>query len=97
MCILSSVVQVQLRTLAVTIDPAATDSVTFAPIHPGFHRGLLDMLDIRSAAALGIFSLTAGGVTNRCKFDFVTAPSAVRGSSASPLLLGAKKSPGMLR
>jgi len=98
MCISSSVVQAQLRTVAVTINPAAPDSISFAPTHPGFHRGLFDVLDIGSVAAPGIVSVTAGGVAHRCNPEgFVTAPSAVRGSATSPLLPGAKESPDTLR
>ena len=97
MCILSSVVRAQLRTVAVTIDPAAPDSISSAPTHPDFHRGLSDGLDIGSAAAPGIVSITAGGVAHRCNPEFVTAPSVLRSSATSPLLPGAKESPDALR
>ena len=96
-CILSSVVQAELRTVAVTINPAAPDSISFAPTHPGFHRGLFDVLDIGSATEPGIVSVTAGGVAHRCNPEFVTAPSAVRVSATSPLLPGAKERPDTLR
>ena len=97
MCILSSEVKPQLRTVPVATHPAAPGSISFAPTHPGFHRGLFDVLDIGSAAAPGIVSVTAGGVAHRCNPEFVAAPSAVRGSATSPLLPGAKESPDTLR
>jgi hypothetical protein len=96
-CILSSVVKPQLRTVPVATNPAATGSISFAPTHPGFQCGLFDVLDIGSAAAPGIVSVPAGGVAQRCNPEFVTAPSAVRGSATSPLLPGAKESQDTLR
>ena len=77
-CILSSVVEAQLRTVAVTINPAAPDSISFAPTHPGFHRGLFDVLDIGSATEPGIVSVTAGGVAHRC--NPVVRHSSIRGA-----------------
>ena len=59
MCILSSVVKPQLRTVPVATNPASPGSISFAPTHPGFHHGLFDVLDIGSAAAPGIVSVPA--------------------------------------
>jgi len=93
-CVVSSVAHAQLRTVTVTItNLAATNSISFADTHLGFHRGVFDAFNIGTPAAPGIVSVAEGGVGGQWQADFAAAdPAATRGVIGMALLPGQSRS-----
>ena len=71
---------------AVTVDVtvenlSATDSISFAPLHLGFHSGSFDAFDLGGVAAPTIVSVAEGGAGVAWQADFAAAdPGATRGT-----------------
>lgn len=80
--------------LTVTIENLApAGSVSFAPLHVGFHRGVFDAFNNGQAAAAGITSVAEGGSGSQWQPDFAAAdPTATRGTIGGALLPGASSS-----
>lgn len=90
----ASVAQAQSRLVTVTItNLAAANSVSFAPLHLGFHRGAFDAFNIGAVAAPGIVSVAEGGAGGQWQADFAAAdPTATRGTIGGALLPGQSRS-----
>lgn len=90
----ASVAQAQSRLVTVTItNLAASNSVSFAPLHLGFHRGAFDAFNIGAVAAPGIVSVAEGGAGGQWQADFAAAdPTATRGTIGGALLPGQSRS-----
>jgi hypothetical protein len=86
--------QAQSRLVTVTItNLAAPNSISFAPLHLGFHRGVFDAFNNGATAGEGIISVAEGGAGGRWQSDFAAAdPTATRGTIAGPLLPGQTRS-----
>jgi hypothetical protein len=68
---------------------APANSVTFAPLHVGFHGGTFDSFDLGEAATAGIISVAEGGSGAAWFPAFMAAdPGGVLGSVAGPLFQG---------
>jgi Spondin_N/PEP-CTERM motif len=80
--------------VTVTIENLApVNSVSFAPLHLGFHQGVFDAFDAGQAAAPGIVSVAEGGSGTIWQADFAAAePNAVRGVIGMPLFAGQSRS-----
>lgn len=85
--------QAQSRMVTVTItNLAAANSISFAPLHLGFHRGAFDAFNIGSTAGPGIVSVAEGGAGGQWQADFAAAdPTATRG------IIGGALTPGQSR
>jgi hypothetical protein len=82
--------QQRLVTATVT-NRARANSVSFAPIHVGFHRGTFDPFNIGGVATV---SIAEGGAGGQWQTDFGLAdPTAVRGTigAGGPILIGATR------
>lgn len=90
----ASFAQAQSRLVTVTItNLAAANSVSFAPLHLGFHRGAFDAFNIGAVAAPGIVSVAEGGAGGQWQTDFAAAdPTATRGTIGGALLPGQSRS-----
>ncbi|MCC7054350.1 MAG: PEP-CTERM sorting domain-containing protein [Gemmatimonadaceae bacterium] len=84
----------QMRTVTVTVTNLANpNSVSFAPLHLGFHRGVFDAFNIGTTAAPGIVSVAEGGAGGQWQSDFAAAdPTANRGTIGGALLPGQTRS-----
>jgi PEP-CTERM motif len=93
-CLTATAVQAQERMVTVTItNLAAANSVSFAPLHLGFHRGAFDAFNIGAAPAPGIVSVAEGGAGGQWQADFAAAdPTATRGIIGGALLPGQSRS-----
>jgi hypothetical protein len=82
------------RMVTVTItNLSATNSISFAPTHLGFHRGAFDAFDIGATPAAGIISVAEGGAGGQWQADFAAAdPTATRGIIAGALTPGQTRS-----
>ncbi len=80
--------------LTVTIENLATaNSVSFAPLHVGFHNGTFDAFNNGQAAGAGITTVAEGGSGTQWQADFGAAdPTATRGTIGGALLPGASNS-----
>jgi hypothetical protein len=80
--------------LTVTIENLApAGSVSFAPLHLGFHQGVFDAFNNGQAAGAGITSVAEGGSGSQWQPDFAAAdPTATRGTIGGALLPGASAS-----
>lgn len=68
---------------------AATNSISFAPLHVGFHSGLYDAFNIGQVATAGIVSVAEGGAGGAWQAAFAAAdPTATRGTVGGLLLPG---------
>jgi hypothetical protein len=69
------------------------DSISFAPLHLGFHSGSFDAFDLGGAATMPIISVAEGGAGGAWQEAFAAAdPTATRGTVAGLLLPGASSS-----
>jgi PEP-CTERM motif/Spondin_N len=86
--------QAQSRMVTVTItNLAAANSVSFAPLHLGFHRGAFDAFNIGQTAGPGIVSVAEGGAGGQWQADFAAAdPTATRGTIGGALTPGQSRS-----
>ncbi len=96
--LISASSQAQQRMVTVTINNLApTNSVSFAPLHVGFHRGLFDAFNIGMTAGPGIVSVAEGGVGDVWQSDFAAAdPTATRGTIGMALTPGQSNSMSFL-
>ncbi len=94
LCVAASAAHAQSRTVTVTItNLAAANSVSFAPTHLGFHRGVFDAFNIGAVGAPGIVSVAEGGAGGQWQADFAAAdPTATRGTIGMALLPGQSRS-----
>ncbi len=94
----SSSVQAQRRLVTVTINNLApNNSVSFAPLHLGFHRGVFDAFNNGQRPGAGIVSVAEGGAGGQWQADFAAAdPTATRGTIGGALLPGGTRSQSFL-
>jgi PEP-CTERM motif len=79
--------QVQVTVTAQNL--AAANSISFAPLHVGFHNGSFDPFNLGSAPGAGIISVAEGGGGQQWQADFAAAdPTATRGT------VGGLRTPG---
>lgn len=72
---------------------APVNSVSFAPLHFGFHSGVFDAFNIGGVATAPIISVAEGGSGSAWQPAFAAAdPGAARGTVPGPLLPGASAS-----
>ena len=72
---------------------APTNSISFAPLHVGFHSGLFDSFNINQVAGPGIVSVAEGGSGTQWQADFaITDPTATRGTIGGLLTPGSSAS-----
>lgn len=72
---------------------AAANSVSFAPLHLGFHSGVFDSFDNGAVGGAGIVSIAEGGAGGTWQSDFAAAdPGATRGVIPGVLLPGQSRS-----
>ncbi len=92
--IAATAAQAQDRMVTVTItNLAKPNSVSFAPLHLGFHRGAFDAFNIGNPAAPGIVSVAEGGAGGQWQADFAAAdPTSTRGIIGGALTPGASRS-----
>jgi PEP-CTERM motif len=93
-CVLASAAHAQQRMVTVTItNLAAPNSVSFAGLHLGFHRGVFDAFNIGTSPGPGIVSVAEGGAGGQWQTDFAAAdPTATRGLIAGALTPGQTRS-----
>lgn len=86
----------QAANVAVTVkieNLAPANSVSYAPLHVGFHNGSFDAFDKGMAAGAGIVSVAEGGAGGQWQADFMAAdPMAVRGTIGGLLQPGGMQS-----
>ena len=79
----------QRRVTVTATNLAPTNSIAFAPLHIGFHRGIFDSFNLGMAAGAGIVSVAEGGSGTQWQADFAAAdPTATRGTIGGLLLAG---------
>ena len=80
--------------VSVTIENLApTGSVSFAPLHLGFHSGTFDAFNNGQTAGPGITTVAEGGSGTQWQADFAAAdPTATRGTLGGALTPGASSS-----
>ena len=72
---------------------APANSISFAPLHVGFHNGSFDAFNLGGVAAAGIVSVAEGGAGGQWQADFAAAdPSATRGTIGGLRLPGTSAS-----
>jgi len=83
--------QVQIQVTVENLAPL--NSVTFAPLHLGFHNGTFDAFDIGQVATAPIVSIAEGGSGSAWLPAFAAAdPTATVGTIGMPLLPGMSRS-----
>lgn len=83
----------QRKVTATVTNLAPTNSISFAPLHVGFHSGLFDSFNIGQVAGAGIISVAEGGSGTQWQADFAAAdPTATRGTIGGLLTPGASAS-----
>ena len=79
--------QVMVTATVTNLSPA--NSISFAPLHVGFHNGSFDAFNLGGVAAPGIVSVAEGGSGTQWQADFAAAdPTATRGT------IGGLRTPG---
>ena len=72
---------------------APTNSISFAPLHYGFHKGVFDSFDINAAGGAAITSVAEGGAGGAWQAEFAAAdPTANRGTIGMALQPGQTRS-----
>ncbi len=93
--LVSSTAHAQQRLVTATVtNRARTNSVSFAPIHVGFHRGVFDPFNNGMTANAATVSVAEGGAGGQWQTDFGLAdPTAVRGTigAGGPIVIGATR------
>ncbi len=85
----ASVQAQQVMVTATVTNLAPANSISFAPLHVGFHSGNFDAFNLGGVAAAGIVSVAEGGAGDQWQADFAAAdPSATRGT------IGGLRTPG---
>ncbi len=92
--VVASGAHAQQRLVTITINNLApTNSVSFAPLHFGFHSGVFDAFNNGQTPGAGIVSIAEGGAGGQWQTDFAAAdPTATRGTIAGPLQPGETRS-----
>ncbi len=87
-------VDAQQRLVTVTVkNLAPTNSISFAPLQFGFHRGVFDSFNNGMTAGAGIVSVAEGGLGDVWHADFSAAdPTATRGTIGMALTPGQSRS-----
>jgi hypothetical protein len=71
----------QRRVTATVTNLAPTNSISFAPLHVGFHNGTFDSFNIGQTAGAGIISVAEGGSGTQWLADLAAVdPTATRGT-----------------
>ena len=88
----------QQRMVTVTINNLApTNSISFAPLHLGFHQGVFDAFNNGTTAGAGIVSVAEGGAGDVWQSNFAAAdPTATRGTIGMALTPGQSRSMSFL-
>lgn len=88
--LVAATAQAALVNVTITIENlAATNGISFAPLHYGFNQGVFDSFDINSAATAPIISIAEGGSGSAWQPAFASAePTATRGTIGGALLPG---------
>lgn len=93
---IACVTSAQAAPLQVTVtveNLAPSNSVSFAPLHLGFHQGIFDAFDEGNVAASGIVTVAEGGSGTIWQSDFASSePNATRGVIGMPLVPGQSRS-----
>ena len=93
--LVSSAAHAQQRMVTATVtNRARANSVSFAPIHVGFHRGTFDPFNIGTTPGAAIISVAEGGAGDVWQSQFAAMdPTAVRGTigAGGPILIGATR------
>lgn len=78
----STLVHAQQRMVTATVtNLAPSNSVSFAPLHVGFHSGLFDPFNIGQVAGAGIITVAEGGSGTQWQADLAAIdPTATRGT-----------------
>ena len=94
----ATVAQAQQRMVTVTVNNLApTNSISFAPLHLGFHSGVFDAFNNGTTAGAGIVSVAEGGAGDVWQANFAAAdPNATRGTIGMALLPGQSRSMSFL-
>ncbi len=83
----------QVMVTATITNLAPANSISFAPLHVGFHNGSFDAFNIGGVAAPGIISVAEGGAGGQWQADFAAAdPTATRGTIGGLRLPGSSAS-----
>ncbi len=83
----------QVRVTATVTNLAPANSISFAPLHVGFHSGSFDAFNIGGVAGAGIVSVAEGGAGGQWQADFAAAdPTATRGTIGGLLTPGSTAS-----
>ncbi len=92
--VLATHAQAQQRMVTATVtNLAPTNSISFAPLHVGFHRGVFDAFNIGGVPGAAIISVAEGGTGGQWQADFAAAdPTATRGIIGGVLTPGASAS-----
>ena len=92
--VFSATAHAQQRLVTVTVNNLApTNSISFAPLHLGFHSGVFDSFNNGMTAGAGIVSVAEGGVGDVWQANFAAAdPTATRGIIGMALLPGQSRS-----
>jgi PEP-CTERM motif len=93
-CLSSVSAEAQQRMVTITINNLApTNSISFAPLHFGFHNGTFDAFNKGAAPGAGIVSVAEGGAGGQWQADFAAAdPTANRGTIGMALTPGQSRS-----
>ncbi|MBC8086147.1 MAG: spondin domain-containing protein [Phycisphaerae bacterium] len=93
-----STTHAQQRMVTITVNNLApTNSVSFAPLHFGFHNGSFDAFNNGVTPGAGIISVAEGGAGGQWQTDFATAdPTATRGTIGMALTPGQSRSMSVL-
>ena len=94
----TSAAQAQQRMVTVTVNNLApTNSISFAPLHLGFHQGGFDAFNNGTAPGAGIISVAEGGAGDVWQANFAAAdPTATRGTIGMALTPGQSRSMSFL-
>ena len=94
----SSAAYAQQRMVTVTVNNLApTNSISFAPLHLGFHQGVFDAFNNGTTAGAGIVSVAEGGAGDVWQSNFAaTDPTATRGTIGMALTPGQSRSMSFL-
>lgn len=96
--LISAPAQAQQRMVTVTVNNLApTNSISFAPLHLGFHQGVFDAFNNGMTAGAGIVSVAEGGLGDVWQSDLAAAdPTATRGTIGMALTPGQSRSMSFL-
>jgi len=91
LCATAQAQQVMVTATVTNLAPA--NSISFAPLHVGFHNGTFDAFNLGGVAGAGIISVAEGGAGGQWQADFAAAdPTATRGTIGGLLTPGSTAS-----